>query len=194
MGRVVLGWVVGLTFLFGGPAANAEGATAGDTVAVFSLPDVAGVVHSLGQYKDSTAVVVMFIATQCPVSNDYNTRMVELARTYQPRGFQFLGINSNKQESREEVARHAQQNGFPFPVLKDERNLIADRFGATRTPEVYVLSPARVVLYHGRIDDSQNIAHVKSCDLQAALDAILAGNPVPVPVTRAFGCTIKRVN
>jgi hypothetical protein len=79
-------------------------------------------------------------------------------------------------------------------VLKDERNVIADRLGATRTPEVYVILPSGRVVYHGRIDDSQNIERVQSRDLKDALDAILARRPVPRPETRAFGCTIKRVN
>ena len=173
--------------------AAADSLAPGDTVASFSLPSYDGTAHALDQYRDSTAVVVMFIATRCPVSNDYNGRMARLANAYQPRGFQFLGINSNKQEPVEEIAEHAGENSFPFPVLKDERNVVADRFGATRTPEVYVISPQGVVLYHGRIDDSQNAGRVKSRDLKAALDAVLAGQPVPAAETRAFGCTIKRV-
>jgi len=165
----------------------------GDSVADFALPDVTGATHWLSQYSDSTAVVVMFIATQCPVSNDYNTRMTRLATEYQPRGFQFLGINSNKQESTEECAMHAEQNSLTFPVLKDDRNVIADRFGATRTPEVYVIAQNGTILYHGRIDDSRNIDRVESRDLEATLDAIFAGTQVPVTETRAFGCSIKRV-
>jgi len=174
--------------------AGAGTVAAGDTVSDFTLTDVGGTQHRLSQYRDSTAAVVMFIATQCPVSNDYNTRMVELARTYQPKGFQFLGINSNKQESVQEIVEHSLRNNFPFPVLKDHRNVIADRFGATHTPEVYVILPGGKVVYHGRIDDSQNIERVQSRDLKDALDAIVARRPVPRPETRAFGCTIKRVN
>jgi hypothetical protein len=62
------------------------------------------------------------------------------------------------------------------------------------TPEVYVLDKDGMLRYHGRIDDSQDPTGVKSQDLRAALDAVLAGKPVPNPQTRAFGCTIKRVN
>ena len=133
--------------------------TPGDMAQDFTLSNYDGTRHSLSQYRDSTAVVVMFIATRCPVSRDYDVRMAHLAAVYGPRGFQFLGINSNKEEGLEEIARHAADNHFPFPVLKDSMNVIADRFGAQRTPEVYVLARSGVVLYHGRIDDNRR-AHL----------------------------------
>ena len=110
------------------------------------------------------------------------------------RGSPFVRINSNKTEPAAEVAAHAKTHGFPFPVLKDEGNKVADVYGAQKTPEVYVLSPKGDLLYHGRIDESQDDPkNVKSPDLRNALDAILAGKPVPAPETKAFGCTIKRV-
>jgi len=145
--------------------------------------------------KDLTAknkaVLVMFIATKCPVSNAYNERMVALARDYTARGVAVVGINSNKSEPAAEVVEHAKKHGFTFPVLKDEGNRIADAYGAAKTPEVYVIDPKGLLLYHGRIDESQE--DPKSPDLRNALDAVLAGKPVPVAETKAFGCTIKRV-
>jgi len=77
--------------------------------------------------------------------------------------------------------------------LKDFRNIIADKFKASFTPEVYVLNSDFELLYHGRIDDSRKIKNVKSEDLRKALDEILAGKEVSVKNTKAFGCTIKRV-
>jgi len=171
---------------------RAEALAAGDSVRDFSLPNYDGARYSLSQYRDKKAVVVMFIAAKCPVSNDYDARMVDLARTYGPKGVQFLGIDSNRDESADEIASDARQHGFPFPVLRDEVNIVADQFGAMRTPEVYVISPARIILYHGRIDDDQDAARVHERDLKSALDAVLVGRPVPRPETRAFGCTIKR--
>lgn len=173
---------------------SAESLMAGDAVETFTLANYDGSMHSLEQYSDSAATVVLFVATQCPVSNDYNERMVSLATEYGPKGFAFVGINSNKQESVEEIAEHAGANGFPFPVLDDEGNVIADRFGATRTPEVYVINPEGMIVYHGRIDDSRNADRIESRDLASALDAILAGSPIDPAETKAFGCTIKRVN
>ncbi|MDZ7332291.1 MAG: thioredoxin family protein [candidate division KSB1 bacterium] len=164
------------------------------TIENFTLTDYNGKTHSLSDYQNSKAIVVMFIATQCPVSNAYNARMAKLYEEYQPKGIAFLGINSNKQESIDEIKAHAEQNKFGFPVLKDVNNVIADKFGASFTPEVYVLSPKFEILYHGRIDDSRREEEVKSRDLRKALDEILAGKKVHVPETKAFGCTIKRVN
>lgn len=164
------------------------------TIENFTLTDYNGKTHSLVDYQNSKAIVVMFIATQCPVSNAYNSRMAKLYEEYQPKGIAFLGINSNKQESIEEIKTHAEQNKFGFPVLKDVNNVIADKFGASFTPEVYVLSPKFEILYHGRIDDSRREEDVKSRDLRKALDEILAGKKVKVPETKAFGCTIKRVS
>ncbi len=166
----------------------------GKTIENFTLSDYNGKEHSLTDYQNSKAIVVMFIATQCPVSNAYNARMAKLHEDYLPKGIAFLGINSNKQESVEEIKKHSEQNKFGFPVLKDVNNVIADKFGASFTPEVYVLSPKFEILYHGRIDDSRREEDVKSRDLRKALDEILAGKTVSVPETKAFGCTIKRVS
>ncbi len=164
------------------------------TVKDFTLPDYNGKSHSLSDYKDSKVIVAMFIATQCPVSNAYNTRMVKLYEDYHQKGIAFVAINSNKQESTEEIAKHARDHEFQFPVLKDKNNVIADEFNAQVTPEIYVLNSKFEVLYHGRIDDSRREDDVKSKDLRQALDEILAGEKVSVTETKAFGCTIKRVS
>ena len=159
----------------------------------FTLFDYNNNKYSLSDFKNSKAIVVMFIATRCPVSNGYNSRMVELYNDYHEKGITFLGINSNKLESVEEVKKHAIEHGFKFPVLKDKDNVVADIYGAERTPEVFVLNSDFDVLYHGRIDDSRRAEDVQSRDLRNALDAILAGKDVSVKETKAFGCTIKKV-
>ena len=173
-----------ISFSYAGEMSKAEN---------FTLKDYSGKSHSLSDYKDSTAVVVMFIATQCPVSNDYNNRMAALYKDYTEKGIAFLAINSNKQESVEEISTHSQKNGFQFPVLKDPDNVIADKFNAQVTPEIFVMNSNFEILYHGRIDDSQRESEIKSRDLRNALDEILAGKPVSKKETKAFGCTIKRV-
>jgi len=140
------------------------------------------------------AVAVVFVATKCPVSNAYNTRMAALGKEYAAKGIPLVGINSNKTEPAAEVKEHAEKHGFTFPVLKDEGNRIADAYGATKTPEVFVIDPKGNLIYHGRIDENQDEpANVKSPDLRNALEAILGGKPVPAAETKAFGCTIKRV-
>ncbi|MDQ7818136.1 MAG: thioredoxin family protein [Melioribacteraceae bacterium] len=168
---------------------------AGDVTKVedFKLKDYNGKEHSLSDFKDSKAIVVIFVATQCPISNDYNSRMAEVYADFKEKGIAFVGINSNKQESVEEIKNHAKDNNLSFPILKDEKNVIADKFSASVTPEVYVLNSNFEVLYHGRIDDSRKVTEVKTKDLRKALDEILGGKTVSNTKTKAFGCTIKRV-
>jgi AhpC/TSA family. len=159
----------------------------------FTLSDYNSVQHSLTDYKSSKAIVLMFIATQCPVSNAYNERMVQLCKDYTSKGVAFIGINSNKQEGADEIKEHAQDHGFVFPILKDNNNTIADKLGASVTPEIFVLNSKFEILYHGRIDDSKKEAKVSSKDLRTALDEILTGKPLEINETKAFGCSIKRV-
>jgi peroxiredoxin len=159
----------------------------------FSLEDYNGKKHSLTDYSSSKVIVLMFISTQCPVSNGYNERMVQLSKDYASLGVTFIGINANKQETVEDIKKHATDHGFPFPVLKDWKNVIADKLEASVTPEVFVLNKNFEILYHGRIDDSRRESEIKSRDLRAALDAVLAGKKVANEETKAFGCSIKRV-
>lgn len=165
----------------------------GDKLEPFALKDASGTLVDLAAAKGHRARVVMFIATQCPVSNAYNGRMAALATEYAARGVAFYGVNSNRQEAAAEVAEHARRHGFSFPVLKDEGNVQADRFGAGFTPEVYVFDAEWKLRYHGRIDDARDESAVTQRDLRSALDALLAAKAVPNPETKAFGCTIKRV-
>ena len=166
----------------------------GAVVAPFSLPDAAGKTVEVGNWDKSKATVIMFVATQCPVSNAYNERMEKLAKDYSAKGVKFVGINSNKQENSAEIAEHSRENGFTFAVLKDKGNLIADKFGAKVTPEIYLVNSQGELVYHGQIDNSQNQSKVKSRPLAAALDAVLANKPVAQSDVAAFGCSIKREN
>jgi peroxiredoxin len=164
-----------------------------DKVEDFTLTDYNGKEHSLSDYKDSKAIVILFVATECPVSNAYNSRMENIFKVYSEKGIAFIGINSNKAESVERMKEHAEENGLTFPILKDDKNIIADKFDASVTPEAYVLNSNFDVLYHGRIDNSRNESEVVSKDLENALNEILAGKEVSKKETKAFGCTIKRI-
>jgi peroxiredoxin len=159
----------------------------------FTLTDYNGKVHSLSDYKDSEAIVILFVATECPVSNAYNARMENIYQQYAPQGFAFLGINSNKAEFVDRIKEHAEEYGLTFPILKDEKNIIADMFDASVTPEAYVLNSNFDILYHGRIDNSRNESEVVSKDLESALDEIFSGQEISKKETKAFGCTIKRI-
>ena len=165
----------------------------GDKYEDFTLTDYEGNKHSLSDYTDSKAIVIMFIATKCPVSNDYNSRMEKVFNDYKDKEVTFLGINSNKSEDISEIRNHAKDNELTFTILKDEKNIIADKFEASYTPEIFVLSNDFELLYHGRIDDSRRESEVKATDLRNALDDILSGKSVSKPETKAFGCTIKRI-
>lgn len=166
----------------------------GEKVPSFTLQNYDGKDFSLDTVlKHNKYTVLMFISTECPVSNAYNERMVKLYDQYALKGVAFLGINSNKAEPPEDIAVHAKEKGFKFPVLKDVKNKIADAYGAMVTPEVYVISPDGRLLYHGRIDDSRNPEKVTTNDLANTLDLLLTGKGIAVTETKAFGCTIKRV-
>jgi peroxiredoxin len=178
------------------PAARAADLKIGAPAPDFTLPAASDgkAVALKDLLAKSKAVAVVFIATKCPVSNAYNTRMAALGKEYAAKGVLLVGINSNKTEPAAEVKEHAEKHGFTFPVLKDDGNKIADAYGATRTPEVFLVDPKGNLLYHGRIDENQDDAkNVRSPDLRNALEAVLSGKPVPSAETKAFGCTIKRV-
>jgi peroxiredoxin len=163
----------------------------GSPVSDFTVSDLKGNPVKFADLKGDVTVV-MFIATQCPVSNSYNERMKALYADYSPRGVKFIVINSNRTEPASEVETHAASHGFAFPVYKDPLNVVADLFGAQVTPETYVLDKAGVMHYHGSIDDSQNPANVRTQGLRLALDAVLGGHAVAKTETKAFGCAIKR--
>jgi len=165
----------------------------GDKLAPFTMKDAAGKDVNLASLAGKKAVVLAFIATQCPVSNAYNERMAGFAKEYEAKGVAFVGINANKQESPAEIVGHAKTHGLSFPILKDDGNKKADEFGAQVTPETYVFDASWTLRYHGRIDDDKSGKAIASQDLRNAVDALLAGKEVPVKEAKAFGCTIKRV-
>ncbi len=164
----------------------------GATVDEFTLPDVNGHEHTLKSLKGKNGTVLIFIAVQCPVSNAYNDRMEKLAVDYRDKGIAVIGINANSSEDAATVKAHAAEKHLTFTILKDAGNKVADKLGAARTPEAYFLDANNKLLYHGRIDNSQNPDAIESSDLRNALDSSLAGKPVEKPEAKAFGCSIKR--
>lgn len=170
------------------PAPPATGATVDE----FTLPDVNGQEHTLKSLKGKNGTVLIFIAVQCPVSNAYNDRMEKLAEDYKDKGIAVIGINANSSEDAATIKAHAAEKHLTFTILKDAGNKVADKLGAARTPEAYFLDGNNKLLYHGRIDNSQNPDAIESNDLRNALDSSLAGKPVEKPEAKAFGCSIKR--
>lgn len=164
----------------------------GSRVDDFTVTNLKGAPVTFQALKGNFTVIA-FIATQCPVSNAYNDRMIALSKDYAPKGVKFIFINSNSNEPASVVEQHARSVGFVFPVYKDRNNVVADRFGAQATPEMVVIDSAGIIRYHGYIDDSKDQAKVTRQGLRPALDQLMAGQVVVVPQTKAFGCTIKRV-
>ena len=163
----------------------------------FRLQDHRGAWHTLDEARDRKVVVLAFLGTECPLAEAYAPRLAELARDFGKRGVAFFGVDANQQDGPVAIGRFAEKHGLPFPMLKDVGNGLADRIGAERTPEVFVLDGSRAVVYRGRVDDQYAIGiHRPSStrhDLVDALDAVLAGRPVATPRTDAVGCRIGRV-
>ena len=164
----------------------------GATIEDFTLPDVSGQERTLKSLAGKNGTVLLFIAVQCPVSNAYNERMEKLAADYKAKDIAVIGINSNSKEDADAVKAHAAEHKLTFPILKDPGNKIADRLGATVTPEAYFIDAGNKLLYHGRIDNSRNAAQIETSDLRNALEAALAGKAIEKTEAKAFGCTIKR--
>lgn len=164
----------------------------GTKVPGFNLQDLNGKAVTLAA-TGGPITVVTFVATECPVSNAYNERMNAIYKEYSGRGVKFIFANANRTEPASEVAEHSRRVGFLFPVYKDPNNRLADLFGATVTPESYVLDKDGVLRYHGSIDDSQNPSRINTRGLKLALDDLQAGRPVSLEHTRSFGCAIKKV-
>ncbi|HKP46382.1 MAG TPA: thioredoxin family protein [Pyrinomonadaceae bacterium] len=186
--------IAGVIFATG---ARAEGEVSappaiGATIEDFTLPDVDNKERSLKSLAGKNGTVLLFIAVQCPVSNAYNERMAKLAEDYKAKGIAVIGINSNVAEDAAAVKAHAEQNKLSFPILKDPGNKIADRLGASVTPEAYFIDASNKLLYHGRIDNARNAAQLETSDLRNALDAALAGKAIEKTEAKAFGCSIKR--
>lgn len=162
----------------------------GVRVDAFTLRDASGSAVEFSALRGPVTVVT-FVATRCPVSNSYNDRMNAIYKEYGERGVKFIFVNANQTEPLAEVAEHAKEH-FGFPVYKDQNDVVADRFGASVTPESFVIDSTGVIRYHGSIDDSMAVQRVRENRLREALDAVLAGKRVERAETKAFGCSIKR--
>jgi peroxiredoxin/mono/diheme cytochrome c family protein len=171
----------------------------------FSLADAYGQKRNLSDYEDRKLVVLAFLGTDCPRSRLYGPRLADLAKKYQPSGVAFLGISSNTQDNITKLKSFARIHGIEFPILKDLGNVLADRLGALRVPEVFLLDDQRVVRYRGRIDDqyglqtnangrvvAYQLSVPRRADLAIAIDELLAGKNVSVAQTDASGCLIGR--
>jgi peroxiredoxin len=175
------------------PAAGAQSIDIGKAIENFTLPDTGGTSRSLDDLKGKNGAVVIFLSAQCPVVKGYVSRINELSAAYQAKGINFIGVNSNSTESLDWVKSNATENNYKFPVLIDKGNVLADKLGATVTPEAFYIDARNVLLYHGAIDNDRSGKAVSETYLKAAFESSLSGKPVARTKANAFGCTIKRV-
>jgi peroxiredoxin len=164
----------------------------------FTLPSPTGKKVSSEDFKDAPALLVAFICNHCPYVKHIRSRFAELAKEYQNRGVGIVGINSNDFQSYpddrpEKMAEEVRQVGYGFPYVYDETQEVAKAYRAACTPDFYLFDRNHNLVYRGQFDDSRpgNNRPVTGADLRAALDAVLAGKPVPSNQKPSIGCNIK---
>lgn len=176
------------------------GYTLGDVVEPFALKNVDNRTIDLREYKAQRGVIVVFTSNHCPFSKAYEDRILALDRKFGPQGFPVLAIASNnaavyEDDRFEKMQARAREKNYTFPYLQDATQVVAKSFGATRTPQVYVLKRTAdrfTVEYIGSIDDSpQDPAGAQRAYVDEAVTSLLAGRPVTTPLTKAVGCAIK---
>lgn len=173
------------------PAASAEPASAGIT-----LPDVNGrKLQPLVIEAQERAIVLIFVTVDCPICNAYVGEMNRLSQAYANRGVRFFLVDVDVNLPAADVLQHAREYALTPTVLLDPNRLLARKYAATTTPEVILINQAGTISYRGRIDDlyislGQRRYEAHEHNLRDALDAVVAGRPVPVAVTRAVGCAI----
>jgi peroxiredoxin len=169
-----------------------------DTVAVgskienFTLADTEGKQRSFNDLKGKNGALVVFMSAQCPVVKAYAERINALTKDYQANGITVIGMNSNATESLDYVKSNMTERSYSFPMLIDKGNVIADKFGATVTPEVYLFDKDGKLVYRGAIDNDRSGENITARPLQDAVEATLGGKAVAKAETKAFGCSIKR--
>ena len=149
--------------------------------------------HSLADYKDAKALVIVFTCNHCPVATAYQDRLIALQKDYQEKGVQVVAICVSKgaADDLEAMKKRAESAGFNFPYLYDPTQKSGMDYGATCTPHVFVLDKDRKLAYTGAIDDNMSADSVKKQYVRAALDAILNGKQPETTATRQQGCGIR---
>ncbi|HHY86148.1 MAG TPA: redoxin domain-containing protein [Verrucomicrobia bacterium] len=180
----------------------------GDTAPDFELIGIHDKIHKLDEYKGGKVLVVLFTSNHCPTSHGMEPRLRRFYDEYSKKGVKLVAINPNHpdglskdelgygefNDSFEEMKLYAAKNQWPFDYLYDgEKQTTARAYGCLATPHAFVFDENLKLRYAGRFDDSRfaDESTVKSRDLQNAVDAILAGKPVPVEITRPHGCSTK---
>jgi peroxiredoxin len=180
----------------------------GDPAPDFALPGIDGKTHRLAEYKDGKLLMIFFTSNHCPTSHGAEARLKKFLADTRNRGLTFVAINPNNPDGLsidelgyskyndgfEDMKKYAKDCGFDFPYLYDgEKQTTAKAYGCLATPHVFLFDAERKLRYKGRFDDSpyESETTVKSPDARNAVEALFAGQPVPVPITRPHGCSTK---
>lgn len=164
----------------------------------FWLPDAAGRLHALSSYDDKPALLVAFISNRCPFVVGIRSELAAFARRNAPRGLQIIAINSNDDDGHPEetlarIGAEVAEQGYIFPYLKDWDQSVAHAYDAACTPDLYLFDQNRTLVYHGQFDGFRPGNNVPATgeDIQAAVDAVLAGQAPLAAQTPSIGCNIK---
>lgn len=154
--------------------------------------------YTLDDFADAEALVVVFMCNHCPYVVHIEDALIDVARTYQPRGVAFVGISANDteaypQDAFDKMAARAREKGYPFPYLYDATQETAKAYGATCTPDLYVFDRDRKLAYHGRFDATRPRMGqtADGSDLRRALDELLETGAVTMEPFPSMGCNIK---
>ncbi len=178
-----------------------EGYKIGDSASDFNLKNIDGTTVSMADYPDAKGFVIVFTCNQCPYAKAYEDRINNINKRYQKLGYPVIAINPNDPEispndSYEDMKVRATEKNFTFPYLVDEKQDVYKKYGATRTPHVFLLQKNEgsklIVKYIGAIDDNYGDPQaVQQKYLSHAIDNLLAGKDPDPDFTKAIGCTIK---
>lgn len=172
----------------------------GDTAPNFSLQNIDGKIVDLSTLKNNKGAIVIFTCNHCPYANKYDERIVELQNNFGAKGFPVIAINPNDAtqyptDSYDSMIFYARTKGYNFPYLYDENQTVAKAYGATKTPQVYLLEKnkdAYTIVYIGAIDNNyKNAAEVTEKYLENAILALLDNKKIEKSETKAIGCSIK---
>lgn len=178
----------------------------GSPMPEFNLPGIDGKTHSSDEYKNAKLLAIVFESNHCPVSIAYESRIRGIYEDYKAKGLQLVAINPNNPgtveiselgytdmtDSLPQMKIRATLRQIDWPYLYDgDTQSTTIKFGTVATPHIFIFDQDRKLRYEGRIDDSTAIARVKVSDARNAIDALLAGQPVPVASTQTFGCSTK---
>ncbi|HSI78033.1 MAG TPA: thioredoxin family protein [Lunatimonas sp.] len=190
-----------MIMLFTSLGAFAQGGyQVGDKAMDFELKTVEGTAVSMSNHPDAKGFLVIFSCNTCPYVVAYEDRMIELHNTYAPKGFPVIAINPNDDkrspgDSFDNMKKRAKSKNFPFAYAYDETQEITKAYGATNTPQVYLIKKEGndfIVKYIGAIDNNyQDASAVTKKYVEDAMDAVLTGGNVQEERTKAIGCTIK---